>query len=208
MTHLVALTGPSGSGKDTLADLLVKDYGYERFSFGDFLRKDVIAAYGEPESKDERSTVCYPDGLEREACKSAASTKDAMLKLGGYTALTDPLKYSASMCAALEHQVNRYTQPIVITDMRKPVEMRTLAAFAILNQLHTYFVAVSSQTRGEQRRLDGLLTGDRDHDYVENCIRKPELPEFHGHISNDGQPEDMLTQLSFILELTVPYTWQ
>jgi hypothetical protein len=214
MTHLIALTShSSGVGKDTLADMLVAKYLYRRMSFGDFLRTDVIDTYGKPRSEDERSPDCYPLGLDPALYLldgKSMSTKDAMLYHGAKVVLSNPLRYTEAMYTMLAAHVKQCDQPVVVTDMRKPVEMRMLAAFGLQNTLHTYFISVTSQTRGEARRLDGWLTGAKDFEYGDHSslMLKPELPMLHGTIANDGQPEDMIDQLSKILEVTVPYGWQ
>ena len=44
--HIIGLCGLSGSGKDTVADLLVTHCGFEKIAFADLLRQEVAAAYG------------------------------------------------------------------------------------------------------------------------------------------------------------------
>ncbi|MDR3414192.1 MAG: hypothetical protein P4L87_25070 [Formivibrio sp.] len=43
---IIALTGPAGSGKDTVADHLSDRYGYTKIAFADALRLEICAAFG------------------------------------------------------------------------------------------------------------------------------------------------------------------
>lgn len=47
MQHVVALAGPHGSGKSTIAQHLVDDHGFERLPFSDVLREIVMLAGSE-----------------------------------------------------------------------------------------------------------------------------------------------------------------
>ncbi|NQW92674.1 MAG: hypothetical protein HQ446_01310 [Polaromonas sp.] len=43
--HIIGLSGPAGSGKDTVADLLVKHAGFTKMAFADPLRLEVVQAF-------------------------------------------------------------------------------------------------------------------------------------------------------------------
>lgn len=43
---IISLSGSIGSGKDTVSDYLVSDYGYNRMSFADTLKDAVAAVFG------------------------------------------------------------------------------------------------------------------------------------------------------------------
>lgn len=193
LTQVIALTSClSGVGKDTIANRLVEQ-GYNRMSFGDYLRQDVIDAYGKPACEDERSTDCYPE--------FGMSLKDLMLSHGAKVAITDPLRYAAQLHKDLSSQLRYSSQPVVITDMRKPVEMLAIAQQELAN---VYFIKVKSKVRGEGKRLDGLL-GDHCETYSKyKDVLMPALPYLHGTINNNGTVDDVIAQLSSILERTVP----
>lgn len=44
-THVIGLTGPLGSGKDTVADLLCTHAGAHKMAFADALRAEIVDAY-------------------------------------------------------------------------------------------------------------------------------------------------------------------
>ena len=44
-THVIGLTGPIGSGKDTVADLLATHCGAHKMAFADALRGEIVEAY-------------------------------------------------------------------------------------------------------------------------------------------------------------------
>lgn len=44
-THVIGLTGPMGSGKDTVADLLTTHCGAHKLAFADALRGEIVEAY-------------------------------------------------------------------------------------------------------------------------------------------------------------------
>ncbi len=58
---LVALTGLAGSGKDTVADVLVEQRGFVKLAFADALRKEVAAAFDiDPIHLTQRETKEHP----------------------------------------------------------------------------------------------------------------------------------------------------
>ena len=58
---LIGLTGPAGSGKDTVADLLVTHCGFIKFAFADPLKTEVADAFGiDPLYLSRRETKEHP----------------------------------------------------------------------------------------------------------------------------------------------------
>jgi hypothetical protein len=48
MITIIALTGKAGSGKDTAANYLIENYGYQKMSFAETLKDAVAAVFGWP----------------------------------------------------------------------------------------------------------------------------------------------------------------
>lgn len=69
---LIGLSGPAGCGKDTVADYLVKQYGFVKFSFSDLLYKEVSDAFNVPveELQDRRNKDRPHPQLTARNCKS------------------------------------------------------------------------------------------------------------------------------------------
>ncbi len=58
---IIGLSGPAGSGKDTIADLLVAHAGFTKIAFADPLRSEVTAAFGiDPSILSQRETKELP----------------------------------------------------------------------------------------------------------------------------------------------------
>ena len=70
--HLIALTGPAGSGKDTVALLLVTHLGFRTMSFAEKLKNEVSDAFAvEPLYFSRRETKEHPlSALALRCCKS------------------------------------------------------------------------------------------------------------------------------------------
>jgi len=69
---ILGLAGPAGVGKDTVADYLVKAYGFRKFAFSDALYAEVQAAYGLPDQSllRDRATKEVPTArLAGENCE-------------------------------------------------------------------------------------------------------------------------------------------
>lgn len=59
--HIIGLSGPAGSGKDTVADLLVVHAAFDKFAFADALRTEVASAFCiDPAFLTERETKELP----------------------------------------------------------------------------------------------------------------------------------------------------
>ena len=190
---VIALTGATGSGKDTLAAELVADYGYTKLSFGAVLRAKVVDDFGE--CHDERDLTYCPYG----------SFKDAMLCYGKTLALKGPADLSYLMTLQLQTHIAEqdYDCPVVITDLRKPIELDTLLHTPGLN---LWLIEITRKDNPyKPKRLDNLLSGHlASQRYADAKLKRERLVQ-PSAIENDGSPADMVDRLSLILELTLPY---
>jgi len=70
---ILGLAGPAGVGKDTVADYLVKAYGFVKFAFSDALYAEVQAAYNLPEQSLLRDRATKEEPTERLALVNCQS---------------------------------------------------------------------------------------------------------------------------------------
>mgnify|MGYP002183840281 FL=1 len=97
------------SGKDSVADYLVENYGYIRYAFGDGLRE-----------------VCqrlYPDQFE-----SGNKPRALLQSFGEYARTHDPNVWVNDMFRRITNDEHARYSPIVVSDVRQPQEVEALKA--------------------------------------------------------------------------------
>lgn len=144
-SKIIGLTGPAGSGKDTIADILQAEAGAGRLAFADALRADIARGFGVDVSLlTQRHTKEVPtDALALARCNNGAFTLHiGMLHFAGqpihevlgeprsprqimqwwgtdFVRAEEPLHWVQRARAAIRRaQLARPAQPIVITDVR------------------------------------------------------------------------------------------
>ena len=119
---LVALSGYGGSGKDSVADVLVADYGFKRYAWADTLRL-AAAALNPIVSWDGRVPIRYIDAIEEVGYNVAKfeypEVRTLLQRLGtevGRNLIGDNVWVDATL-----HRIQRECDPwddVVITDTR------------------------------------------------------------------------------------------
>lgn len=86
-TMIIGLTGNIGSGKDTVADELVRQFGFIKMAFADSVRSDLCEMFRTPESYfSDRSLKEQQIGrLSLSNCTDKEFVDFALAKLGGST---------------------------------------------------------------------------------------------------------------------------
>ena len=96
MGQMVALAGPRGSGKSTIAQYLVDDHGFERLAFSDVLREIAMLA-----------------GSER------VDDRQYLSDLGRVLRFYEP----GFLIKAMEMKIEKCNEKVVIEDVRFPDEL-------------------------------------------------------------------------------------
>lgn len=120
--QVVALVGPLGAGKDTMAQHLVERHGFRRFAFADEIKRNYYAAngYSEEQFKAARGTP-----LEEEIRAGLWQYSDRIKREKG------PLYFINIVVGA----ICDCPQPVVVTDIRTREEldaMRSAGAKVVL----------------------------------------------------------------------------
>jgi hypothetical protein len=127
---IIGICGFQGSGKDTLADILVTKYGYTKLSFAGVL-KDIVAILFDwdrdlvegstPESRKWRETI---DPWWAEKLNMPNLTPRLILQLIGTDVFRNHF-HSNIWVTCVERKLKKYPK-VVITDCRFPNEIQVL----------------------------------------------------------------------------------
>lgn len=79
--QIIGLTGKKRSGKDTVANILSKNYGYQRVAFADKLREILYSHFGVEEPQDKEGEVSF--FVKDVALRAIAETLELPLKAFG-----------------------------------------------------------------------------------------------------------------------------
>lgn len=130
---LIAICGFISSGKDTIADFLVNDYGYARASFAGALKDAVAAVFGwdrellegrTDESRVWRETV---DPWWSNRLEMPNLTPRLVLQLWG-TEVCRKGFHDSIWVASVENKLRSTDTSIVLTDCRFPNEIKAMRA--------------------------------------------------------------------------------
>lgn len=103
--NIISLIGPPNSGKDTIANFLVKNYSFQRFAFADEIKRQyyTITGHSEEELKEARGTK-----LEEEIRNGLWSYGDRIKNEKGQLYFVNILISAIQKCS----------KPIIVTDTR------------------------------------------------------------------------------------------
>ena len=124
---IIGLSGYAGAGKDTAAQLLVDDFGFERFAFGDYVR-DALALI-DPYLSDGMRLSTFVDIFDWDDAKRVPPHGDEIRRLMQVTG--DAVRRTAGrdlFIDALMRDAEHYAD-VVVSDVRFPEE-----ALAITNR--------------------------------------------------------------------------
>lgn len=128
---VVAICGFIGAGKDTVADILVSEYGFTRASFAGALKDAVASVFGwdrallegsTPEGREWRETV---DAWWAKRLAMPNLTPRLMLQLWG-TEVCRKGFHNDIWVASVENKLRNTNSKIVISDCRFPNEVSAM----------------------------------------------------------------------------------
>lgn len=170
---VIALTGKTGVGKDTIADLLAPAHGFERIAFADALRREICEAWRiDQRVLTERDTkewplpvlavgMCSDTGFVRwcheqgESLTDPRSPRWTMQNWGDYMRRFNPGHYADIVARWAFRQIGVGRSRIVVTDLRYPIELDAIAPFVptvvrVLRNTSTALQASTANHSSEQ----------------------------------------------------------
>jgi hypothetical protein len=144
---VIALTGKPGAGKDTIADMLSPEMGFQRIAFADALRREIAEAWRMPVAMlTDRPTkewavpifavgMCSDLGFmswcheQGESLSEPRSPRWVMQNWGDYKRRHAPDHYAQIVARWVNRKIGAGWTRFVVTDLRYPVEREALQAF-------------------------------------------------------------------------------
>lgn len=128
MKKIIAVCGFIGSGKGALGDILIRDYGYVRYSFADSLKDAVSAVFGWPRHLLEGDTAESRQWREQvdlwwaQRLNIPNLTPRWVLQYWG-TEVGREAFHNEIWVASTEYRLRNEQRPVVIPDCRFPNEI-------------------------------------------------------------------------------------
>lgn len=121
---VIAFTGTTGSGKDTLARHLVDEFGITRLSFGDQIRHKADLTWA---SELKVNIPDHPYGsVDRDDWERRTAYKEYMQTFATRELIRDPYAFIMPVLT----QIYRLNTTGVVTDLRSPLELHCLQQVA------------------------------------------------------------------------------
>ena len=180
MPTILLLAGWAGSGKDTVADILVRKYGYYRVAFADALKRDAAMRTGLPLSVFHTEAKDHPLQQSVPAFPTAKKPRDILLQLALQMRAENPDIYADTVI----HDIAEHTGTcFVVSDWRYKRELcriREMCPDAQILTMRIVRPGVSASLDSSEHDLDKELM-----DYI---------------IPNSGTVEELTQHLAHLLE--------
>jgi cytidylate kinase len=113
----IALIGPAGVGKDTVARLLTECFGYTRIAFADALKEALL--HGNPKLNDHHRLAEFVASIGWDKAKEMPEVRRLLQEFGVAMRRIDSMIW----VVAAQETVDATAGPIVLTDVRFPNEV-------------------------------------------------------------------------------------
>lgn len=125
--RVIGLSGFGGTGKDSVRDILEKEYGYKGGAFADALRK--MALFMDPYFPETQCT--YVELVQQLGYDSAKRlhkcVRDYLVKLGeGARQSIGPTVWIDALLVPSKLQAEWFDKPLVVSDVRYPNEAKRI----------------------------------------------------------------------------------
>lgn len=184
---LIGLCGAKGSGKDTAADYLVTNYGYQRLAFADALKEEVARIYQVPVS------LLNDRDLKEEPMPMllGKSPRQVMQEYGVAKREQDPYYWIDELREVLDCTDYGVNDRYVITDVRFPNEVE------YIREYNNEYTPRDADIARVVRIMRSDIVLDDKHT-SENALNHFKFPEIR---NVPGNPQTMWAQMDLLHNL-------
>jgi len=175
---IILLSGYAGSGKDTVGDILVKDYGYTRFAFADRLKQYVSTKYSINrelmETQEGKRSLVNTEGNS----DKTLSVRDILIDEAAKSKRDYPNVWADFL---LDDISDSECDKIVVTDLRYPNEYSTIKKYyddVTACRIHNPNIEILSDDSEHQMdsfTFDKVIYNTSDLSFLRESVKKLNL---------------------------------
>lgn len=199
--HNIALVGNIAAGKDTVADILVREYGYQRIAFADHLKD--MAAYALDAATRFAGSSLHHEVINRARIERDKEYFRTFLQWLGGDFMREYLGKDTYWIDHVLHQT-RFGRKYVLTDLRYYNEAQAMAEHGwqivrVQASDNTRFDRYLGRTTMPAHEVSAAWTAANEHSSERDVERIAQdfAPLI---IDNDGEYDDLLMQMEAFME--------
>lgn len=168
LPHVIGINGFAGSGKDTVADYFIQNYGYKKIAMADAVKDVLAVVFGwdramlQGDTKESRDWRNVPDAFWSKQLGTEFTPRIAMQQIG--TDLFRNYFNQEIWCMIVKRKILYAGSKVIITDLRFANEIAMAREFECMllevqrGEQPAWYNLASEQNRCKEDDLDDSMT--------------------------------------------------